>query len=554
MHILEQIQNSFANFIKTKFNLPHDTQLPINLELNIDRPRAQFGDLNSNIAMLLAKQLKQNPQAIAQLIIIEYQAPNEIEKIEFVAPGFINITLKKSVFVKLLNEINQQKASFFKPSNLKSRKYLIEFVSANPTGPMHLGHGRGAIIGDVLGNVLKFNGHLVTKEFYINDAGNQINKLGLSLKIRCQQALGINIELPEAAYHGEYLRELAHGCIADYGPTILEKPDSFFAHYGKEKLLDAIKHTLLDYGVKFDIWFSEKSLHESQAITQALAQLKLNNYTYEKDQATWFKSTEFGDDKDRVVCKSDGELTYVAADIAYLKNKVDRGAEHLVMILGQDHHSYATRLQGLKQALGLTNLPLDIIIYQLVSMQASGEAVRMSKRAGNIVTLLGVIETVGKDVARFFYLNRKADSQLEFNLDLALTKTEENPVYYIQYALVRIRSILRKAQTLTPEIKFDLTNTESITEYISEPEYLVLKKIIALKDILAAIESTQHTHLLAYYSLELAKLFHAYYGQHKVLDPEQPELSSARLLVLEQLENTLELTLKLMGLDTPESM
>lgn len=550
MHILEQIQNSFASFIKTKFNLPQATQLSINLELNIDRPRAQFGDLNSNIAMLLAKQLRQNPQAIAQLIITEYQAPAEIEKIEFAAPGFINITLNKSIFVKLLSELVELKASFFKPSHLKSQKYSIEFVSANPTGPMHLGHGRGAIMGDVLGNILKFNGHQVTKEFYINDAGNQINKLGLSLKIRCQQILGLNIELPEEAYHGEYLRELAQSCMADYGPTVIEKEASFFAHYGKEKLLDAIKHTLRDYGVEFDVWFSEKSLHESQAITQVLAQLKQADYTYEKDQAVWFKSTEFGDDKDRVVRKSNGELTYIAPDIAYLKNKVERGAEHLVIILGQDHHSYTTRLQGLKQALGLNQIPLDIIIYQLVSMQASGEAVRMSKRAGNIVTLLGVIETVGKDVARFFYLNRKADSQLEFNLDLALTKTEENPVYYIQYALVRIRSILRKAQNLIPEIKFDLNSAE----YISEPEYLVLKKITALKDILAAIEHTQHTHLLAYYSLELARVFHAYYGQHKVLDPEQLELSGARLLVLEQLERTLELTLKLMGLDTPESM
>src|SRR3990167_4014744 len=324
MHILEQIQNSFASFIKTKFNLPQATQLSINLELNIDRPRAQFGDLNSNIAMLLAKQLRQNPQAIAQLIITEYQAPAEIEKIEFAAPGFINITLKKSIFVKLLSELVEFKASFFKPSHLKSQKYSIEFVSANPTGPMHLGHGRGAIMGDVLGNILKFNGHQVTKEFYINDAGNQINKLGLSLKIRCQQILGLNIELPEEAYHGEYLRELAQSCIADYGPTVIEKEASFFAHYGKEKLLDAIKHTLRDYGVEFDVWFSEKSLHESQAITHVLAQLKQADYTYEQDQAVWFKSTEFGDDKDRVVRKSNGELTYIAPDIAYLKNKVDR--------------------------------------------------------------------------------------------------------------------------------------------------------------------------------------------------------------------------------------
>ncbi|HLB41051.1 MAG TPA: arginine--tRNA ligase, partial [Candidatus Babeliales bacterium] len=392
-------------------------------------------------------------------------------------------------------------------------------------------------------------------------------KLGQSFKIRCQQALGQTVALPEAAYHGDYLPALAQACIAEFGAAILEQSDQFFADYAKAHLLVAIQQTLQEYGVHFDVWFSELDLHQSGAILAVLERLQQAGYTYEQDQATWFKSTQFGDDKDRVVRKSDGELTYVAADIAYLKNKVTRGATHLVMVLGQDHHSYATRLQGLKQALGLTT-PLDIIIYQLVSMQSSGEAVRMSKRAGNIVTLRGVIDTVGTDVARFFYLNRKADSQLEFNLDLALTKTEANPVYYIQYALVRIKSILRKAHSvLAPNLELacadeaqpadntsDYVPASSAAQAITEAEFGVILKICELKQILAAIERTQQTHLLTYYALELARLFHHYYSQHQVLDATQPALSQARLLVLAQLEQTLALTLELMGLSRPERM
>lgn len=562
MSILTEIQQVFSLIVSQTLGLsPADTP-PVELQLNLDKPREQFGDLNTNIAMLLARQLKRAPQAIAQELLTALQnspltstvTPHDwLASSSWANPGFINLTLSPAAFKQLALEINTQPADFFKTAPAKPAHYLIEFVSANPTGPLHLGHGRGAIIGDVLGNVLRFQGHQVTKEFYINDAGNQIQKLGLSFKLRCQQALGVAVELPEAAYHGDYLVTLAQVCLAEFGPNILEQTDQFFADYAKAHLLVAIQQTLRDYGVHFDVWFSELDLHQSGAILQVLTQLQQAGYTYEQDEATWFKSTQFGDDKDRVVRKSDGELTYVAADIAYLQHKVQRGADHLVMVLGQDHHSYAVRLQGLKQALGLNQTPLDIIIYQLVSMQSSGEAVRMSKRAGNIVTLRGVIDTVGADVARFFYLNRKADSQLEFNLDLALTKTEANPVYYIQYALVRIKSILRKAHAVLDPVILAQTPQETVTA-LSSAEYGVILKICELKQILAAIERTQQTHLLTYYALELARLFHAYYNQHQVLDATQPALSAARLLVLAQLEQTLALALELMGLSRPDSM
>ena len=555
-NIFEQIHSSFKKFISSNFNLPENSPEIINLELklNTDKARDTFADLNSNIAMILAKKLRKSPIEIAQEISDKFQEPKYIENISVAKPGFINIFLNKAAFVELLADINKDKFSFFK-SDIKKNNYNIEFVSANPTGPMHLGHGRGAIIGDVLGNILSFLGHTVTKEFYINDAGNQINKLGLSFKVRCQQVLGHDIELPEESYKGEYLLDLAQTFIKENKlnlEELLKKDNNFFSDYAKEKLLAKTKKTLEDYGVNFDVWFSEKSLHDSGSIEVSIDKLSKNNFIYEKDDATWFRSTEFNDDKDRVVKKSNGELTYAAADIAYLQNKANRDFNSLVMILGQDHHSYATRLQGLKQALGLDNINLDIIIYQLVSMQSSGEAVRMSKRAGNIVTLRGVIDTVGKDVARFFYLNRKADSQLEFNLDLALKKTDENPVYYIQYAYVRIKSILRKA---LEEYKLDINKLDiSNFNNITESEYLVLKKILDLKYLLSSINKTNQTHLLAYYALDLARSFHSYYGKCKVLDKDNLELTKARLLILKQLELALDITLELLGLDKPEVM
>ena len=511
MNCIEQIQQAFTSYLKATFAIDQATAASGRFILNVDENKQQFGDLNSNAPMVIAKKVGKNPREIAAQIIEEFKHPL-IELLEIAGPGFLNATLKLSAIQQIAHELSTQQDQYFKISSKDKKKYQIEFVSANPTGPLHFGHGRGGIIGDVLGNILKFTGHDVTKEFYINDAGAQMEKLGKSLKIRCLQELGQEAEMPEDAYHGDYLVELAKQCIAEHGSSVQEQPDQFFIDYGYKHLLKRLQETLNIYGIQFDTWFSEKTLHTSGAIENALLILKKHGYLYENEGALWFKATAFGDDKDRVVRKSTGEYTYAAADIAYLLNKAERGFDKLIMVLGHDHHSYAVRLDAIRQALQL-KCTLDVILYQLVKMQASGQLVRMSKRAGNIVTLDDVLATVGTDVTRFFYLNRKADAQLVFDLDLALKKTEENPVYYVQYAYVRTYSILEKAAQ-----EKDLLNiSDADNKNLGPEESLLIKKIASLKELLESVSANYQTHLLTYYVLELATFFHKYYA-HSTID------------------------------------
>lgn len=578
MNSIAHIQTAFSIYLKNTFGISDQLAQTCNFVLNVEPSRQEFGDLNANAAMVLAKALRPvsaqgfagqagleplvpsqtrgqdekslNPRALAQQIVTEFKNPY-ISKLEIAGPGFINAYVTPQAFQDLANTLITQKEQFFKhDEDAPKHRYDIEFVSANPTGPLHLGHGRGAIIGDVLGNVLKCIGHDVTKEFYINDAGNQINKLGQSFKVRCQQALGIHAELPEDGYRGEYLLELAQECVKEYGKEVLDKPESFFDGYAKEFLLKKIKQTLEDYGVTFDVWFSEKTLHESGSIDRAIKLLQERKMIYEHEHALWFASTQFGDDKDRVVKKSTGEWTYAAADIAYLLDKSKRGFDHLVMILGHDHHSYAVRLQGIRQALGLERIDLAIILYQLVTMKASGQLVQMSKRAGTMVTLKDVIDEVGKDVARFFYLNRKADAQLEFDLDLALKKTEENPVFYVQYAYVRTGSILEKA-TAQAEFK-DITIADAAG--LGAAEALLIKKIASLKHLLEVIGTTHQTHYLTYYTTELADIFHRYYAQNRVIEMSNIAQSRARLLMIQLLRDTFATCFDLLGISKPQKM
>lgn len=549
MNSLQEIQESFVAHLSAYFNL--DT-LPLEmgmLELNTDPLKQNFGDLTSNAALTLAKIIKKSPRAVGEEIVATFSHP-AIAKIELAGPGFLNIFLTPQAFTSLTQDLFVAREKFFKSQEeFIKEKINIEFISANPTGPLHFGHGRGGIIGDVLGNILTFFGHKVTKEFYINDAGSQIKKLAMSLIIRCQQALGIDAQLPEEAYHGHYLQELAHKCVNEFGPSVLEKAEQFFEDYAKEQLLKNIKQTLTAYGINFDVWFSEKQLHADGSIKQAVEILHRKGFLYEQDSALWFKSTHFGDDKDRVVRKATGEWTYVAADIAYLKNKVDRGFNHLVMVLGHDHHSYAVRLESIRQALEL-KAPLDIILYQLVKIKEGEQEVRMSKRSGKMVTLDDVINTVGTDVARFFYLHRKADAQLDFDLELALKKTEENPVYYIQYAYVRTKSILGKIIDI-PSLQAIHTN-DAI--HIGPEEQLLLKKIIALQSLLRTITKNHQTHLLTYYSIELANTFHSYYGHNRIIDIENISKSRARILLIMILRNTFSTIFDLLGISKPEKM
>jgi arginyl-tRNA synthetase len=310
--------------------------------------------------------------------------------------------LTPQAFSQLAQELFEHRATCFKSPATKPSHINIEFVSANPTGPLHIGHGRGGIIGDVLGNVLRFLGHTVTKEFYINDTGLQVQLLGQSLQARCQQQAGMKVDVPADGYQGTYLIDLAKTLFSEHGAKLLDQPQEFFTSYAQTTLLEQIKRTLTDYGITFDVWFSEKTLHDSGAIDQVLTLLESKGLTYEKDDALWFASTRFGDDKDRVLKKKSGVFTYAAADIAYLQDKINRGYQELVYVLGHDHHSYKVRLHSMLQALGLELHPLDVILFQLVSIKESGQQLRMSKRSGRIVTLQDVIDTVGKDVARFF--------------------------------------------------------------------------------------------------------------------------------------------------------
>jgi arginyl-tRNA synthetase len=550
MNSIDSIQKLFTEHVRGLFPSNDITSDACRLHINVDEAKQAFGNLSTSVALVLAKALKRVPREVATEIATTFIHPL-VEKIEIAGPGFINMYFTQDTFKLIAKELYEQKEAFFKPDSLEKKyNYSIEFVSANPTGPLHFGHGRGGIIGDVLGNVLRFVGHDVTKEFYINDAGNQIQKLGESFKIRCLQASGMDATIPEDGYHGEYLTDLAQDCFAEFGQELFEKPDSFFATYAKENLLEALQNTLKDYGINFDVWFSEKTLHESGAITKALAVLQERGLLFEQDGALWFKTTEFGDDKDRVIRKSTGEYTYIAADIAYLKNKIDRGFNNLVFILGHDHHSYVTRLNAVKDGLGYTYCPLSVVLYQLVKISEDGALVRMSKRAGAIVSLQDIIDTVGRDVARFFYLHRKADAQLEFDLALALKKTEENPVYYVQYAYVRTGSILEKA---SKEAHLDDINAAD-AQHLGVEEAFLLKKIVFLEQLLMDIAVNHQTHLLTYYVVELAQLFHRYYSHVRVIDQENKEKSRGRLLMIGLLRNTIGLVLDILGVSHPEKM
>lgn len=574
MNLLSILKLELLHVVKNALNLSDEDAARVDIVLNVDKEKS-FGDLSCNAAMMLAKQLGKNPrelaQAIEQAIILagrneENQALfGTIKSVEIAGPGFLNITLNNEVWWAIALEFFQQKDMFFQLEfDEKTRqKFLIEFVSANPTGPLHLGHGRGAIIGDTLARVINLLGHLAEKEFYINDAGNQLMLLGQSLKIRCLQQLGQQIELPEQGYAGQYMIDLAKECIDQLGADVVKNDDRFFSDYAKEKMLALQHKDLENYRVVFDKWFSEKTLHDSGAVANTIDLLKEKGLAYEQDGALWFKSTQFGDDKDRVVRKSDGSWTYIAADIAYHKDKFDRGYTKLVNILGQDHHGYVRRLKATMEALGYDANKLDVILYQLVTIKENDVVLRMSKRAGKFTQLSDVIDEVGVDVARFFYLNRKAEAHLEFDLATALKKTDENPVFYIQYAYVRINSLLEKAREsglfddyLNVVFTGGWNGDElvRIVKSMSDQEFAILKKIVQLQDILESIATSYQTHLLSYYTWELANAFHNYYTNNKIIDVNNIGQTKERLFVVVLVKDALEICLDLLGLSKPEKM
>lgn len=547
MNAFEKIWQDFSACLLNELQIPIEIIKDSQFDLNTDPEKQNFGDINSNIAMICAQKMKKNPRALAQEIIAKFQHPF-VERIEIAGPGFLNFFLTPAWYATIANEITHTKENFFKSSNIAPKKINIEFVSANPTGPMHVGHGRNGILGDALANILNFLHNDATKEFYINDAGAQIIKLGNSFKARCLQALGQNVEMPEDGYHGTYLIDLAKVCTAEFGQNLNHEPDTFFQIYAKDFMLKELSTTLKNYGIVFDVWFSEKNLHDHGKVDQALKRLIATGHTYENEGAIWIRSTTFGDDKDRVLVKSNGEPTYILPDVAYLIDKFERGFEQNIMILGHDHHSYKTRMNVIMQVLGYDPKKLTVILYQLVHIMKDGAPVKMSKRSGNMVTLEEVVEEVGKNVARFFFLNRKADAELQFDLDLALSQSNENPVYYIQYAFVRTVSIQKKAAEL------NMTATTTMTQPCNQTEQLLIKKICTLKTLIANIAHHHQIHLLSHFSYELASLFHQYYNQQRVIDADDAQQTAHRLYMVNLVQETLKTSLFLMGVTPMQKM
>lgn len=522
----------------------------VDFDYNDENSRLEFGDISSNMGFLLAKQLKKNPKEIAEIIKNYIQSHEAIDKVVLAGVGFINIYFRDVLYREYYKKLLLNDSLLYK-INKSNKKYNIEFVSANPTGPLHIGHGRGGIIGDVCAKVLALKGYQVVSEYYINDAGVQIEKLGKSLYYQYGILSQKEVIFPDGGYQGEYIVDIAKKLYQKYQDTLLEKDIVWFSEHAKNILLTQIQATLLDYQIEYQVWFSEKILHVNNAINEAVNQLSNKGFTYFSDEGTlWFKSTVFGDEKDRVLKKSDGLWTYTAADIAYFLNKLARGFTDIVMILGQDHHSFKIRIEAIAQALEFNLDNLKIILYQLVTLKNEGEIIRMSKRKGNSIELKDIIDSVGSDVARFFYLQRKADTHLDFDLKEALEKSNKNPVFYIQYALVRIKSILEKSKGFV-DIN-DYSNSIDVID-VNIHERVLLRKIALFDSILDQICDTYYPHVLTYYAIELATLFHAFYTLYPVISDDK-NTTCYRLGLNYLVKQVLEKCANLLGISIPERM
>lgn len=523
-------------------------------EIFIERPQnPQHGDYASSLPLKLARAAGVNPLNIANEMANLMPPTPEIEKVVAAPPGFINFTLKSEWLTGQVEQILKAKDAYGNIDLGEASRVQIEFVSVNPTGPLHVGHGRGAILGSALANVLTAAGYKVEKEYYINDAGSQITAFHRSLYARYQQCSGIETEMPSDGYLGDYMVELAKEIIAENGDRFSNLPETEavpqLGQLGLEKMINQIKADLELLGVTFDVWFSEQSLHDNKQYQTALSLLKKAGYIAEKEGATWFVSTALGEDKDNVVVRTDGSPTYFATDIAYhydkfLKRKFDR----VIDIWGADHLGHVSRMKAVIGALGIDPEHLQVIISQMVTLRRGGELVRVSKRSGDIITLRELVEEVGADACRFFFLCRSADSQMDFDLELAKKQSADNPVYYVQYAHARIASILRLAQ----EQGIDDSGGD-ISLLTTEPELTLIRKMIILPEMVELIARTLEPHHLTYYAQDLATVFHAFYKQCRVVSQNEA-LTKARLKLVKAAKIVLGRTLHLMGMTAPEKM
>jgi arginyl-tRNA synthetase len=516
---------------------------------------AEHGDFATNTAMLLAKAEKKAPRVVAEVLVRHLQENAEIcSKVEVAGPGFINFYINDAVWRQTLFAIDAAGEDFGKSRLGAGKKVQVEFVSANPTGPLHIGHGRGAAAGDAVASILAAAGFEVEREYYINDAGNQMNTLGLSLLLRYCQLLGKQVDFPETCYQGDYIRDIARDAVAAYGDKYLRVNEAegtaFFAKLGGDLILKGIDRDLKDFGVFFDIWYSEQSLFDSDKVTTAINEMRAKGLIYELDGALWFKTTDFGDDKDRVVVRSNGVTTYFASDIAYHRDKFARGFDWVIDVWGADHHGYVPRLKGIVQGLGRDPDDLKIILVQLVSLLRDGQPVAMSTRSGEFVTLKEVVDEVGRDAARFFFLMRRSDSQLDFDLELAKRQNTDNPVYYVQYAHARIHGIFETA--LEKGIALNFENV-SLDKLGTAEEMMLIKNLSHFPEVIEGSALAFEPHRITNYLQELAGQFHSFYNKNRVIT-EDSELTLARLFLLKCVAGTLKNALTVLGISAPEKM
>ena len=581
--MIEKIQSNLVRILEDLYGDSHLNidELKINLQENNDK---KHGDLASNIALILAKPLKKSPQEIANSIRDSFITDEEITKIEVAGPGFINFFLSTKTHSEVLNEISAKKELFGK-SETKNQNVLIEYVSSNPTGPLHVGHGRGAAFGSVLGALLKEAGFKVDEEYYVNDFGRQMNILAASLWLRYAQLLNESITMIENGYQGEYLISIAEKLKEDHSDkfyrnydsivellkteiqddeiftdsvvvaiqSALENDFNFLRDFALQAILELIKRDLLDFGVEHNFWFSESSLYdikENQAsqVDLAIEDLKSRGFVYEKEDALWFKSSEFGDDKDRVLKRGNGEYTYFASDVAYHSKKYDRGYDRVINIWGSDHHGYTPRVQA---AMGATNRDpekLEIVYIQFANLLRAGKKVTMSTRSGEFITLRELMDEVTTEAARFFYINRKADQHLDFDLDLAKDQSKDNPLYYIQYAHARICSVLKKSNAQIMDLeRADLTLLDT------EKEIEIQKTLNQYPALIERAAKSSEPHLLCYYLKDLSGLFHSYYNSEKFII-EDKKLMASRLFLLKGVKQVLANGLSILGIKAPEEM
>lgn len=556
MNVVEQKQETLKQEIKNailKAGLAAEEEIP---EVILETPKEKsHGDYSTNMAMQLARIAKKAPRAIAEEIKAHLDVSEaSIDKIDIAGPGFINFSMDNSYLTELVPAILEAGDEYGRSDAGKGEKIQVEFVSANPTGDLHLGHARGAAVGDSLCNILNKAGYEVSREYYINDAGNQINNLALSVEARYFQALGIDKPMPEDGYHGEDVIGIGKKLAEEHGDKYVHESEedriAFFRRYGLEFELKKLKDVLGQFRVAFDVWYSETSLYENGKIDETLEVLKEKGHLYEKEDATWFRSTDFGDDKDRVLIKNDGSYTYITPDIAYHLDKFNRGFDKLINIWGADHHGYIPRMRAAIEALGFDPNRLEVEIIQLVNLFKDGERVKMSKRSGKAVTMTDLIEMVGLDAVRYFFAMRSGDTHLDFDLDLAVAESNDNPVYYAQYAHARICSILRSAEEKGISYK---TNVD-LSFLSSEKSTDLLKKLGEFPQVIAEAADKRIPHRITNYIFDLASVFHSYYNAEKVLNEEQLDETKARLALVNATQITLKNALTLVGVSAPEKM